>query len=428
MVGDDTRSWTTFVGQSRTNGPDPPIRLPLPYHRATMSIPMDPDALVVALARAEPTLVASEGSVHIVHAPGRVNLIGEHTDYNLGFVLPVAISLGISIAFVPTEDRRVELTLAETDERGGFDLDAIGPRTGSWIDYVAGTAWSLHEADVPIHGFRGILASNLPSGSGLSSSAALELVSAWALGGGDRPVVDPLALARIAQRGENAYVGVSSGLMDQFASSCGVAGSALLLDCRSLDWHPVALPSELRIVVCHSGSTRRLDGSSYNARVAECRRAVETIATVEGPAVRTLRDVDGAMLARNRDRLDLVAQRRAEHIVAENERVLATEGALRADDRAAIHALFAASHASMRDLFEISSEELDALVEIAAAVPGVVGARMTGGGFGGCTVNLVEPDAVERLRAVVERDYPARTGRMPRVWEVDAVEGAGFIG
>ena len=428
MVGDDTRSWTTFVGQFRTHGRDLPIRLPLPYHRATMSTPMDPDALVAALARAEPALVASRGSVRIVHAPGRVNLIGEHTDYNLGFVLPVAISLGISIAFVPTDDRRVELTLAETGERGGFDLDAIGPRTESWIDYVAGTAWSMREADVPIRGFRGVLASNLPTGSGLSSSAALELVSAWALGGGDRPIVDPLALARIAQRGENAYVGVGSGLMDQFASSCGVAGSALLLDCRSLDWHPVPLPSDLRIVVCHSGSTRRLDGSSYNARVAECRRAVETIAAVEGPRVRTMRDVDGAMLARNRDRLDPVAGRRAEHIVAENERVLATERALRADDRAAIAALFAASHASMRDRFEISSAELDTLVEIASAVPGVVGARMTGGGFGGCTVNLVEPDAVERLRAVVEREYPARTGRTPRVWEVDAVDGARFVG
>jgi galactokinase len=385
----------------------------------------DPEGLRAALAALDPVAAAAPDTIRVVHAPGRVNLIGEHTDYNQGFVLPVAISLGISIALVPTDDRRVELTLAETGERGILDLDAIGDRTGAWIDYVAGTAWSLLEAGVPVRGFRGLLASDLPPGSGLSSSAALELASAWALAGGTTPALDPLSLARVAQRGENSYVGVSSGLMDQFASSCGVAGSALLLDCRSLAWHAVPMPPDLRIVVCHTGSTRRLDGSSYNARVAECRRAVEAVAAVEGPAIRTLRDIDARMLARGADRMDPVARRRAEHVVAENDRVLATEAALQAGDGDAIGRLFAASHRSMRDLFEISSPELDALVDIAVATPGVVGARMTGGGFGGCTVNLVGPDAVDALRSAVERDYPGRTGRAPRVWEVAAVGGAG---
>ncbi|MBF6606737.1 MAG: galactokinase [Chloroflexi bacterium] len=387
----------------------------------------DRASLIAALMESEPVAAVEPDRIRVVHAPGRVNLLGEHTDYNQGFVLPVAISLGISIALVATDDRRVELTLAATGERGVVELDAIGDRRGTWIDYVRGTAWALIEAGLPVHGFRGLLASDLPAGSGLSSSAALELASAWALSGGEPPPSDPLGLARIAQRGENVYVGVGSGLMDQFASSCGVAGAALLLDCRSLEWHAVPIPPDLRIVVCHTGSTRRLNGSSYNARVAECRRAVQAIAAVEGPAVATLRDVDAAMLARNADRLDPIARRRAEHIVAENGRVLEAEAALRSDDAGAIRELFAASHASMRDLFEISSPELDALVEIASPVPGVIGARMTGGGFGGCTVNLVRPEAVERLREAVERDYPARTGRSPRVWEVDAVAGADVV-
>ena len=389
--------------------------------------PHDPAALVDALAAIEPLGPADRDRVRVVHAPGRVNLIGEHTDYNQGYVLPVAISLGISIATLPTDDRRVGLTLSETGERGTLDLDRIGERSGSWIDYVAGTAWALAGAGVESRGFRGLLASDLPTGSGLSSSAALELVSAWALAGDRPPALDPLDLARVAQRGENGYVGVQSGLMDQFASSCGIAGSALLLDCRSLDWRPVPLPPDLRIVVCHTGSTRRLDGSSYNARVAECARAVAGIAAVEGPGVRTLRDVTAEMLARHGDRLDDIARRRAEHIVAENDRVLATERALLDDDESAIGRLFAESHASMRDLFEISSPELDTLVEIAVSVPGVIGSRMTGGGFGGCTVNLVRPDAVEALRAAVGRDYPPRTGRTPRVWVVEAVDGAGLL-
>jgi galactokinase len=389
--------------------------------------PHDPIELVEALAALEPRRAADRSLARVVHAPGRVNLIGEHTDYNQGYVLPVAISLGISIATLPTDDRRVSLTLSETGEQGDLDLDRIGERSGDWLDYVAGTAWALAEAGVASRGFRGLLASDLPTGSGLSSSAALELVSAWALAGDRAPVLDPLALAQVAQRGENGFVGVQSGLMDQFASSCGVAGSALLLDCRSLDWHPVPLPTDLRLVVCHTGSTRRLDGSSYNARVAECARAVAGIAAVEGPGITTLRDVTADMLARHGDRLDDVARRRAEHVVAENDRVLATERALRAGDEPTIGRLFAQSHASMRDLFEISSPELDALVEIAVAVPGVVGARMTGGGFGGCTVNLVRPDAVALLTAAVGRDYPARTGRTPRVWVVEAVDGAGLL-
>jgi galactokinase len=281
-------------------------------------------------------------------------------------------------------------------------------------------------AGLPIGGFDGVLASTVPVASGLASSAALELAAAWALSGPDGPAADPLALARTAQRGENEYVGVQCGLMDQFASACGVAGHAVLLDCRSLDHHPVPLPPELELVVAHTGMPRTLGTSEYNARRADCERAVAELAAVEA-SVRSLRDVDLPLLARHRDALDPVALRRAEHVVAENARVLDTELALRAGDLAAVGELFAASHASLRDRFEVSSPELDALVAIALGSPGVVASRMTGAGFGGCTVTLARPDAVEGLRARIERDYPPRTGRTPRLWVVHPVAGAGTV-
>ena len=200
-------------------------------------------------------------AIRVVRAPARVNLIGEHTDYNDGLVLPAAIDLEIQLALVPTDDDRVELTLASTGERGILDLRDLGPKRGTWLDYVAGTAWALREANIPISGFRGILESSIPSSAGLSSSAALELAAAWALTRGEAPPLEPMHLALAAQRAENEYVGVMCGLMDQFAVTLGQAGNALLLDCRSLDWHAVPIPPELEIVVCHSGSPRRLEAS-----------------------------------------------------------------------------------------------------------------------------------------------------------------------
>jgi galactokinase len=385
------------------------------------------EAMAVAALHAGSPPGADRAATRVVRAPGRVNLIGEHTDYNGGFVLPAAIDLGIAIAYVPTDDRRVDLTLAATGERATIDLDAIGERTGTWVDYVAGTAWALTAAGVPITGFRGALMSDLPTGAGLSSSAALELVTAWALAGADPPPLEPLELAGLCQKAENQYVGVQSGLMDQFASACGEAGSALFLDCRTLEHRTVPIPAGLRLVVVHSGVTHQHGGGEYNTRRAECERAVAALSDLEGRPLSQLRDVDAAMLRRFGAQLDPVERRRAEHIVGENARVLETEAALRAEDLLAIGRLFAQSHASMRDLFEITTPEMDTLVEIAVATPGVVAARMTGGGFGGCTINLVEPDGVEALRTSVERDYATRTGRTPRLWEVQAAAGAGAV-
>ena len=390
---------------------------------------LDPDRLrrrlreIDSVARSAP-----DDALEVIRAPGRVNLIGEHTDYNDGFVMPAAIGLEIRLAVAPTDERRVVVTLDDTGEVAGFDLDAVRAPTRTWIDYIAGTAWALAEGGHELRGFHALLASDLPQGAGLSSSAALEMASALALlgrtAGSALPVGD---LARFGRRAENGYVGVQSGVMDQFASAAGVVDHAILLDCRSLEFRPVPLPlPDVRLVVCHSGSPHRLEASEYNERLAECQRAVAAIATIE-PTVRTLRDVDTALLAAARDRMDDVAFRRATHVVEENARVLETETALAAGDLAEVGALFAASHTSLRDLYEVSSPELDALVDIATSVHGVVGARLTGAGFGGSTINLVRRESVAALRSAIERDYPGRTGLQPTVLDVDAVDGASYI-
>ena len=385
---------------------------------------LDPGRLRARLAAIRPSAVGS--AVRVVRAPGRVNLIGEHTDYNLGFVLPAAIDLEIRIAFVPTTDRRVHLVNDVTGERASFGLDAIGPSAGGMAAYVAGTAWALAEAGIPTRGFTGVLASTLPRASGLSSSAALELATAWAIAE-DPAAIPPLELARICQRAENLYVGVNCGLMDQFASACGVAGASMLLDCRSLEWRDVQLPlARYTLVAIHTGSTRSLSASAYNARRAQCEAAAAVLAR-DDPGIRSLRDVTPAMLPLVQGQVDEVTYRRCRHVVTENVRVGETVAAFAAGDVAAVGALFAASHASLREDFEVVSPELDALVEIAASVPGVAAARMTGAGFGGCTINLVERDAVGELRARVQAVYPGRTGLTPRVYVVDAVAGAGFV-
>ncbi len=356
-----------------------------------------------------------------------MNLIGEHTDYNDGYALPAAIDLELRIALVPSGDSRVEITLAESGERAAFDLDAIGSAHGRWIDYVAGTAWSLGEAGVPTRGFRGVLGSTIPTSAGLSSSAAIELASAWALteppGGG----VDPMTLARLCQRAENRYVGVNCGLMDQAAEALGRDGEAILLDFRTLDWRPVPLPLErCGIVVCDTGSPRRLSASQYNARRAQCEAAVAVLAESD-PSIRALRDVTPDMLASIRSRLDEETFRRCEHVVRENERVLRTVAALEARDLETVGRCLVESHESLRDLYEVSSPELDAMVEIALSTLGVIGSRMTGAGFGGCTVTLVERGAEDRLREAVLSEYPARTGLTPRVFAVEPVRGAGLL-
>ena len=391
-----------------------------------MTLAFQPASLIDALVAAEPAAAARRDAIRVVRAPGRVNLIGEHTDYNEGLVLPAAIDREIRLAHMPADDRRVELTRLDDGEKHGFELDQPYRPSGTWIDYARATAAALAEAGLLVGGFRGVIASTLPENAGLSSSAAIELAVAWALLGDGAPDVDRLRLAQICQRAENQFVGVQSGLMDQFSVSCALAGVALLLDCRSLAWRPVSLPEGVTLVVCHTGSPRRLETSEYNVRRAQCEAAVAGLARLD-PSIRSLRDVGPELLARGAATLDPVVARRAAHIVAENDRVRAVVAAFESGDLAAVGEAFRAGHASLRDLFEVSSPELDALVEIAASVPGVVAARMTGGGFGGCTINLVQPDAIGALSAAVLDRYPARTGLQPMVIPVAAADGAGWI-
>ena len=386
----------------------------------------EPDDLIEALIAAEPSARDRRDEVVVVRAPGRVNLIGEHTDYNEGFVLPAAIDLEIRIAYLPSADRQVELTRLDSGDRDGFDLDTPRPKTGSWLDYVAGTAWALSEAGLALTGLRGVVASTMPTSAGLSSSAAIELASAWAMLDDGAAAVDRFELARRCQRAENGYVGVMGGLMDQFAESCGVAGSALFLDCRSSEWRPVPLPSGLDVVVLHTGSRRSLTRSEYNVRRSQCEAAVAALSRAD-PSIRSLRDVTPEALVEAAARLGPVEFRRARHIVSENGRVGATVEALEAGDLEAVGELFAASHASLRDDYEVSSPELDAMVDIATGVPGVMAAGMTGAGFGGCTVNLVRPVAVEALTAAVRDQYAGRTGLSPMILPVQVASGAGRI-
>jgi galactokinase len=392
--------------------------------------PIDPAELLDRLA----ALLRASGSgrdrgddVRVVRAPGRVNLIGEHTDYNAGLVLPAAIDLEVRIAFVPRADRQVMLQPEGPGSAVTFGLDAIGARRGAWIDYVAGTAWALAEVGVPTSGLSGVVAATLPREAGLSSSAALELAAAWVLAGEQVASTSCLDLARICLRAENEYVGVQCGLMDQFAVACGRADAALLLDCRSLEHRMVALPAGLTLVVCHTGSRRHLGASEYNARRAQCEQAVRGVAA-HRPAVTSLRDLEPADLAWLASVLDEVPFRRARHVITENERVTAAVAALEAGDPERLGPIFAASHASLRDDYAVSSAELDLLVEIASATPGVVAARMTGAGFGGCTINLVRPEDVDRLEATVQQQYTAQTGLEAQVIPVRAAAGAGFVG
>ena len=384
---------------------------------------MTPDELVDTFVGAWPD--AARAAVRVVRAPGRVNLIGEHTDYNLGFVLPAAIDRDVWIASVPTADGRAELVRLDTGERGAMALDEDRPADGSWFDYVAGVAIGLAAAGLPVTGLRGVVGSTLPIGAGLSSSAALELAAALALLDDAAGNVPRLDLARIAQHAENDYVGVQCGLMDQVASACGEPGAALLLDCRSLDRRPVPLPEGIELVVCHTGSSRRL-GTEYNRRRAECEAGVAALADFD-PSVHSLRDATAPLLDEAAGRIDPVVLRRCRHVVAENERVLATVAALEDGDLATVGRLFAESHASLRDLYEVSSPELDALVEIGSGVPGVVAGRMTGGGFGGCTVHLVERGRADALAAAVAGSYQARTGLTATVMPVRATGGASRV-
>lgn len=368
------------------------------------------------------------GSVpRLFRAPGRVNLIGEHTDYNEGFVMPAALDCSAWVAAAPLAGRelRVWSESFPEEEPAVFALDSPAPRRrGHWSDYVVGVAVELMRAGHRLGGANLLVHGEVPLGSGLSSSAALEVASAFALLGLGGAAVDRLAVARLCQRAENDFVGMNCGIMDQYVACFGAAGRALLIDCRSLGARALPLPVGYRLVVCDSMVKHALAGSQYNRRRAECAAGVRVLAA-RFPAVRALRDAEQRQLDECRAALGEVVYRRCRHVVSENARVLEAAAALESGALERLGALMAASHESLRDDYEVSCGELDHLVAIARALDGVLGARMTGGGFGGCTVNLVAGDKVEACRAAIAGGYRRATGKSPATYVFEASAGAG---
>ncbi len=359
-------------------------------------------------------------------APGRVNLIGEHTDYNGGFVMPMAIDRETCVLFRAVDDGPVRLwaeTFGEWDE---FDLDAVERNEQqAWANYLRGTAWSLQDAGHSLKPIEGVVFGDVPLGAGLSSSASVEVAAARAYLAAAGLEVDATDLALLCQRAENEFVGVNCGIMDQFISVHARADHALVLDCRSLAHELVPLDaSAVRIVVANTMVHHELGSSAYNQRRARCEAAAVTLSGAAGGGIDQLRDVTPELLAEHADALDEVSLKRARHVVGEDARTERGARALKGGDYAMFGRLMNESHESLRDDYEVSCQELDVMVELARAQDGVLGARMVGGGFGGCTVNLVEGDAAERVMEAVAKGYEAETGIKPDVYQFAAVGGA----
>jgi galactokinase len=359
-------------------------------------------------------------------APGRVNLIGEHTDYNDGFVLPMAIERRAYVAAAPRSDRTVLVRSQNLGSEFSFDLDRPGPpQRGVWGDYVEGMAQALRARGIPLTGAELLIESEVAAGAGLSASAALELSVGYALtalAGVESP--DRRLLALAGQAAEHEYVGTLCGIMDQYISALGAAGQALLIDCRSLEPRPVPLSGPgTTIVICDTKVKHQLASSEYNKRHSECRAGVEGLKAAL-PGIRALRDVSSEDLERHGHLLSELVRRRCRHVVTENARTLAAADALERGDLAAVGALMVASHRSLQHDFEVSCAELDLAVDAALSVPGVYGARMTGGGFGGCTVTLVDTHAVPALLDAVRDRFALALGTQPELFPTTACEGA----
>ncbi|RME52658.1 MAG: galactokinase [Caldilineae bacterium] len=359
-------------------------------------------------------------------APGRVNLIGEHTDYNDGFVLPVALERDVRVIFRPRPDRRVRLYALEFDNWAEFDLDGMKfEEEIFWSNYAMGVAWALEELGIPLRGLEGVISGNVPRGSGLSSSAALEIACAKAfLTASDAlHALDGPQLAQAAQRAENEFVGVNCGIMDQFISALGQEGHALLIDCRSLDYQAVPFPGGASLVIGNTKASRSLANSAYNERRAQCEEGVRLLKQAL-PHITALRDVSSEELAAHKDLLPEVVYRRCRHVVGENERVLATVDALEQGDLVAVGHLMDASHVSLRDDYEVSSEALNAMVDAMHNGRGCLGARLTGAGFGGCAVALVEKGCEEAVKEAIFAGYSRAMKIWPEVYISAPSQGA----
>jgi galactokinase len=362
----------------------------------------------------------------IVRAPGRVNLIGEHTDYNDGFVFPVAIDYATFVAARPRDDQRVRVVALDLNDVDEFAIDEPIEHSQEhpWSNYIRGMVKSLQVAGHSIGGVNMAITSDVPRGAGLSSSAALEVSVGYALQILNQLNILGEELALLSQGAENNFVGVQSGIMDQFISVLGREDHALLLDCRDLNYRLVPVPPTAAIVVCDSTVERTLAGSAYNQRRKECDEAV-SILKQWYPKIIALRDVTLAQFEEHADALPEPVRARARHVISENERAVAGAAALEAGDVATFGRLMNESHASLRDDYEVSVPELDILVSTAQSVPGCYGSRLTGAGFGGCTVSLVEASAVEQFKEQVAKAYTEATGRVAKIYACRASDGVG---
>ena len=366
----------------------------------------------------------------IARAPGRINLIGEHTDYHDGFVLPAAIDREVLIAAAPRDDQTLQVLATAYNEHATIDLRTlrvagVAGKT-RWTDYIAGTAWALGEAGHKLVGANMAVRSDVPIGAGLASSACLEMAVARTLCANSGIPWDAVVMAKLARKAENTFVGVQCGIMDQLVSGIGVAGHALLLDCRSLTVEPVTMPADLSVVVMDTGIRRTLDTTEYAARRDACTVALRVIQERQAN-IRTLRDVDLPLLESIRQKVSIAAFRRAAHVIAENARPVQLAEAFMIGDWQLAGKLINASHASLRDLYEVSTPELDLITDLAKDTAGGYGARMTGAGFGGSAIALVTSDAVKSFISHVSAAYRAKGPSTGEVFACQLVSGASIL-
>jgi galactokinase len=357
----------------------------------------------------------------LVRAPGRVNLIGEHTDYNDGFVLPLAIDRAAWIALSPRADSEVHVSSIEFGDAANFTLGRLERGGPAWVEYLKGTAWALENAGHRLTGWEGVISSDVPIGAGLSSSAAVELATARAFAAVSGIEWEPGAMALLAQKAENEWVGMNCGIMDQMISAVGLEGHAVLIDCRTLATRAVPVPESMVVIIMDTATRRGLVDSAYNERRAQCEAAAEFF------GVPALRDVTIEMFEARSHELDPTTARRARHIITENARTLAAADAMARGEGEKLGALMDESHESLRDDFEVSSPALDTIVEIAQAEPGCYGARMTGAGFGGCAVALVDRNQSSVFVANIAADYEHRTALVPQIYVCEASAGAAVM-
>jgi galactokinase len=382
------------------------------------------------LARTNPVHDLSEKFVRLfgsearfVQAPGRVNLIGEHTDYNDGFVLPAAIQFQTTVGIAPRPDQTLAIFSENYAEQVEFQQQELPAQARQhWSDYVVGVARKLEEAGVRLPGANLLIHGGVPQGAGLSSSASLEAAVCQAFLDVAHRKLGGTEMALLCQRAENEFVGARCGIMDQFVSVHGRKDHALLLDCRSLEYRHQPIPQEVRLVICNTMVRHSVAGGEYNQRRRECETAAKYFSSIK-PAVKALRDVSMEDLEKCGSALPETVRKRARHVILENARVMDAGNALAGHDLRRFGQLMRESHVSLRDDFEVTCRELDVMVEVASAVDGVYGARMTGGGFGGCTINLVQRDKAEAFATNVSEGYERAMGQEPEIYICTAGDG-----